>query len=75
MASPTPLNTFLAAIPQVIGALLIILIGWIISSILARVVTAGLKRTSVDRVFTDRSGPVYREQARRYKPSIVAGET
>lgn len=68
------LNTFLAAIPQVIGALLIILIGWIISSILARLVTAGLKRTSVDRVFADHSGPVYGKQAQQYEPSIVAGE-
>jgi mechanosensitive ion channel-like protein len=68
------LNTFLAAIPQVVGALLIILIGWIISSILARLVTAGLKRTSVDRVFADHAGPVYGKQTRQYEPSIVAGE-
>ena len=50
------LNTFLAAIPQVVGALLIILIGWIISSALARLVTAGLKRTSVDRLFAEHAG-------------------
>ena len=68
------LNTFLAAIPQVVGALLIILIGWIISSILARLVTAGLKRTSVDRVFADHAGPVYGGQTRQFEPSVVAGE-
>jgi hypothetical protein len=68
------LNTFLAAIPQVVGALLIILIGWIISSALARLVTAGLKRTSVDRVFAEHAGPVYGKQTRQFEPSVVAGE-
>lgn len=34
------LNTFLAAIPRVIGFLLVLIIGWIISSLLARAVEA-----------------------------------
>jgi hypothetical protein len=67
------LNTFLAAIPQVIGALLILIIGWIISGILARIVTGALRRTSVDRLFAEHGGQVYGRQA-TFKPSLVAGE-
>ena len=46
------LNSFLAAIPLVIGALLIIVIGWIIAGVLARLVTevlAGRRRSPVRR--------------------------
>jgi hypothetical protein len=68
------LNTFLAAIPQVIGALLIVIIGWIVAGILARLVTAGLRRTSVDRLFAEHAGPVYGEQTSAFEPSVVAGE-
>ena len=68
------LNTFLAAIPQVIGALLIVLIGWIISAALARLVTAGLRRTSADRLFAEHAEPVYGEQTSAFEPSVVAGE-
>jgi hypothetical protein len=68
------LNTFLTAIPQIIGALLILLIGWIIASFLARLVQAGLRRTSVDRVYADHAGPVYGKQGTQYRPSVIAGE-
>ena len=67
-------NTFIAAIPQVVGALLIVIIGWIISSVLARIVTAALRRTSVDRLFAEHAGPVYGEQTSAFEPSVVAGE-
>jgi hypothetical protein len=68
------LNTFLTAIPQVIGAILIIIIGWIISGILARLVTGALRRTSIDRLFADHGGQVYGRQTATFKPSVVAGE-
>jgi hypothetical protein len=68
------LNTFLAAIPQVIGALLILIIGWIISGILARIVTGALRRTSVDRLFAEHGGQVYGRQTANFEPSVVAGE-
>ena len=38
------LNTFLAAIPQVIGALLILIIGWIVAGMVARLVGELLRR-------------------------------
>ena len=45
------LNSFLAAIPLVIGALIIIVIGWIIAGVFARVVTELLRRAGADRLF------------------------
>ncbi len=68
-------NTFLAAIPQVIGALLILLIGWILSGILARVVTAALTRLGADRLFASHGSRVYGTRAAaQFTPSVVAGE-
>ena len=47
------LNSFLNAIPQVIGALLVIVIGWVISNVLARIVREILERAGADRVFAE----------------------
>lgn len=68
------LNAFLNAVPLVIGALLILIIGWIIASLLARVTTAVLRRVGADRVFAEHSGEVYGNRTRDIKPSVVAGE-
>ena len=68
------LNAFLNAIPLVIGALLIIIIGWIIAGALARLVTEVLRRIGVDRLFAEHSGRVYGERTREIKPSVVTGE-
>jgi len=68
------LNAFLAAIPLVIGALIIILIGWIIAGILARIVTELLRRAGADRLFAEHGGAVYGEQSLKIQPSVVAGE-
>jgi hypothetical protein len=68
------LNGFLAAIPLVVGALVIIVIGWIIAGVLARVVTELLRRAGADRLFAEHGSRVYGERTRDIKPSIVAGE-
>lgn len=68
------LNAFLNAIPLVIGALLIIIIGWIIAGALARLVTEVLRRIGVDRLFAEHSGRVYGDRTREIKPSVVTGE-
>jgi hypothetical protein len=68
------LNSFLAAIPLVIGALIIIIIGWIIAGVLARVVTELLRRAGADRMFAEHSGAVYGSRSKSFKPSVVAGE-
>jgi hypothetical protein len=68
------LNSFLAAIPLVLGALIIIIIGWIIAGVLARVVTELLRRVGADRLFAEHGGRVYGERTRNIKPSVVGGE-
>jgi hypothetical protein len=74
LAVSNALNTFIAAIPQVVGALLIILIGWILAGALARLTTELLKRAGADRLFAEHGGDVYGSQSRRIQPSAVLGE-
>jgi hypothetical protein len=68
------LNSFLAAIPLVIGALIIIVIGWIIAGVLARVVSELLRRVGADRLFAEHGTRVYGDRTRQIQPSVVAGE-
>ncbi|HEY7590631.1 MAG TPA: mechanosensitive ion channel [Candidatus Limnocylindrales bacterium] len=74
LALTNALNTFLAAIPGVIGALLIILIGWFLSGIIGRLVSRGLKSVGADRVFAEHGQGVYPDRAMKFRPSEVAGE-
>lgn len=74
LAVSNALNTFIAAIPQVVGALLIILIGWILAGALARLTTELLRRAGADRLFAEHGGDVYGSQSRRIQPSAVLGE-
>ena len=74
LAVSNALNTFLAAIPQIIGALLIILIGWIIAGIVARIVSELLRRAGADRLFAQHGVAVYGSQSRDVKPSTIVGE-
>jgi hypothetical protein len=68
------LNTFLAAIPQIIGALLILLIGWIIAGIVARLLREVLERAGVDRLFAKHGGEVYGARSAELQPSVFASE-
>jgi hypothetical protein len=68
------LNAFLVAIPLVIGALLIIIVGWVIAGLLARLTSEVLRRVGADRLFAEHSGRVYGERTRSIKPSVVGGE-
>jgi hypothetical protein len=68
------LNTFLNAIPQIVGALLIILIGWIVAGALARLVSELLRRSGADRLFAEHGGAVYGSRSAQLQPSVVAGE-
>ena len=75
LALSTALNNFLAAIPAVIGALLILLIGWILSNILGRVTSEILERAGADRLYAEHGGrEMYGEAGSRIVPSRVAGE-
>jgi hypothetical protein len=68
------LNTFLAAIPLVIAALLIIVIGWVISNVLARIVREILERAGADRLFAEHGGAVYGSRSSVLQPSVVTAE-
>src|SRR3954462_14882511 len=75
LALSNALNMFLEAIPLLIGALLILLIGWILSSIAARAVSAALRRVGVDRAYAEHSQSTYGQgAAASWQPSTVAGE-
>jgi hypothetical protein len=67
-------NTFLAAIPSVVGALLIIIIGWMSVGVLARVTTEVLRRAGADRLFAQHGGERLRARSEGFRPSLVAGE-
>ena len=58
LALSNALNTFLAAIPNIVGAVLIIAIGWITAGVVARVVTGGLRRVGADRLFAEHGAAV-----------------
>jgi len=68
------LATFLNAIPTVIGALLILAVGWIISNALARLVRELLQRAGADRLFAEHGGEVYGRRSAKIKPSVVTAE-
>jgi hypothetical protein len=68
------LNGFLSAIPLVVGALVILVIGWVISSVIARLVRGLLQRAGADRAFAEHGGDVYGARAKQVKPSVVTSE-
>ena len=67
-------NAFIAAIPLVIAALLIIAIGWLISNVLARIVREVLERAGADRLFAEHGGAVYGDRSTAFQPSLAAAE-
>ena len=74
LAASNAFNSLLAALPAIIGALLILAIGWILSGILARLVSTLLERSGADRLFAEHGGEVYGNRAQAFKPSVVGGE-
>ena len=73
VAVATALSNFVAAIPAVIGALLILLIGWILSNVLARVTNEVLERLGADRLFAQHGGrEMYAQAGTAIVPSDVA---
>lgn len=74
LAVSNALNSFLSAIPQIIGALLIIIIGWLIASALGRIATELLRRAGADRLMQQHGSSVYGQRTAQFRPSIVVGE-
>lgn len=75
LALSNALNMLLSAIPLVIGALVILVIGWILASIGGRVTTAALNRLGADRLFRLHGENVYGATVTTtWSPSVVSGE-
>jgi hypothetical protein len=74
LAVSNTLNTILSAIPQVLGALIILVIGWLIASALARLTTELLRRAGADRLMAQHGPSVYGERSTQFKPSNVVAE-
>src|SRR5688500_14126145 len=74
LAVSTALNNFVAALPQVIGALLILVIGWLIAGAVGRLATSLLRRAGADRLFAAHGSDVYGARSAQVKPSSVVGE-
>ncbi len=64
----------IAALPNIIGALLLLLVGWIVSGIIGRIVAGVLQRVGADRMFAQHGHSVYGDAGRSFTPSNVAGE-
>ncbi|HEY3522644.1 MAG TPA: hypothetical protein VGK63_02980 [Candidatus Limnocylindrales bacterium] len=66
--------TLLGAIPQIIGALLILIIGWIISNALAGLTRRALSAAGADRLLQTHGSDVYGSIARDWPASRVGAE-
>jgi hypothetical protein len=66
-------NDLVTALPAIIGALLILLIGWIIAKVASGIVRRVLERAGADRAMATRGAEVYGARAATFKPSAVAG--
>jgi len=68
----TALALLFAAVPRVIGFLIILGIGWLFAWLVERVIVAVLRAVHVDR-FAERAGFAGMAQALRHPPSAIAG--
>jgi hypothetical protein len=68
------LYTLLGAIPQIIGALLILAIGWVLSNALASLTRRLLGSAGADRLFSTHGTDVYGNVTRDWPPSRVTAE-
>jgi hypothetical protein len=73
-AFTTAMASFFNAIPLVLGALLLLIVGWILSSVLAGLVRRVVRGTGIDRRFADHGAAVYGDAADRFPPSRVLAE-
>ncbi len=64
----------LAAIPLIIGAIVILAIGWILSNIAARLTKAVFERAGADRIFGVHGRDIYGDLTRQWPPSRMAAE-
>ncbi len=74
LALTNALNDLLKAVPLVIGAILILIIGWLISNALARLTGAVLRRAGADRLYATHGQELYGDAVQSWPPSRIASE-
>lgn len=67
------INDLLTALPDIIGALLILLVGYILARVLRGIVSVLLERVGADRAFARHGGDVYGSASSAVVPSNVGG--
>ena len=66
-------NDLVTALPSIIGALLILLIGWIVARVVSGIVRSLLERAGADRAFASTGKEVYGDRTSAFTPSKLAG--
>jgi mechanosensitive ion channel-like protein len=61
------------ALPAIIGALLILLVGWIVAKIVSGIVQRLVARAGADKTFAEQGADVYGNRASTMRPSRIAG--
>jgi hypothetical protein len=67
------LSDLVAAVPTILGALIILLIGWIVGRLVGGVVTRLLATANADHLFARYAGSIYGEEPGATKPSQYLG--
>jgi uncharacterized membrane protein len=67
------LNDLITALPDVIAAVLILLVGYVVARVVSGIVRGLLQRAGVDRTFAEHGGRTYGDAARSLTPSRLGG--
>jgi hypothetical protein len=67
------LSDLVTALPDLIGALLILLIGYVVAKVVSGIVRSLTERAGVDRTFAQHGGEVYGGATSTFTPSRLAG--
>ena len=65
------INDLVTALPAIIGALIILLVGYVIAKVVSGVVRRLLERSGADRAMAERGQSVYGNRAATFKPSSI----
>ena len=66
-------NDLVTALPAIIGAIVILLVGYVIAKVASGIVRRLLERAGADRAMATRGAEVYGPRANRLQPSAIAG--
>lgn len=67
------INDLVTALPDLIGAVLILIVGYVVARIVSGITTRVLGRVGIDKAFAARGGEVYGTAASSWTPSRIAG--